>query len=484
MIHELKIKPEYFAAVVSGDKTFEIRNNADRNFQVGDTLLLWEWDGGFTSQTVERSVSYITDFEQKPGYVVLGLVNHREHELLEKFHRTGVAIERAISTGSVLADHPLKSRLELLANHHEREMELVAQLSDATRQCGVMADLLREVTQVIPAIGVAIDDLPVVDAFLERIEVALAGKLHICQSVSPLLDRIGLLTFLLRELRDGVEGEWCFPGNLDERIDAALAGKLPDQPLDMVSLSDIASLQRYTIATIGVVDGKDHGAEMEGDDEGEYVLLADALMLATAPKPEHAEQHPDDAAVDRFVVAMKAKLAAAREKGRGGWDDPSACSVEYLADLLVNHVAKGNTGTFEDVANFAMMLHQRGADPAILASAATLTTCATCSGHGMIGGVTGQTPESMDFWETGCPDCDGRGKVKVNTRTITPAQEDELVTVLQSIVGGFSDDPSHDAAALLKRITGEVPWTGDSFQIPPCLGGEPCATEHPSSSPD
>lgn len=177
MIHELKIKPEYFAAVVSGDKTFEIRNNADRNFQVGDTLLLWEWDGGFTSQTVERSVSYITDFEQKPGYVVLGLVNHREHELLEKFHRTGVAIERAISTGSVLADHPLKSRLELLANHHEREMELAAQLSDATRQCGVMAGLLREVTQIVPAIGVAIDDLPVVDAFLERIEAALAGKL-------------------------------------------------------------------------------------------------------------------------------------------------------------------------------------------------------------------------------------------------------------------------------------------------------------------
>ncbi|MGP6241939.1 hypothetical protein V8Z86_07935, partial [Aeromonas salmonicida subsp. salmonicida] len=69
--------------------------------------------------------------------------------------------------------------------------------------------------------------------------------------------------------------------------------KLPDQPLDMVSLSDIASLQRYTIATIGVVDGKDHGAEMEEDDEGEYVLLADALMLPTAPKPEHAAHNLD-----------------------------------------------------------------------------------------------------------------------------------------------------------------------------------------------
>lgn len=79
------------------------------------------------------------------------------------------------------------------------------------------------------------------------------------------------------------------------------------------------------------------------------------------------EQHPDDAAVDRFAAAMKAKLAAAREKGRGGWDDPEACSVEFLADLLVGHIGKGNPGNFEDIANLAMMLHQRGADPAVLA---------------------------------------------------------------------------------------------------------------------
>ena len=79
-------------------------------------------------------------------------------------------------------------------------------------------------------------------------------------------------------------------------------------------------------------------------------------------------QHPDDAAVDRFAKAMKAKMAAAREKGRGGWDDPNACSVEFLADLLVGHVGKGNQGNFEDIANLAMMLHQRGADPAVLAS--------------------------------------------------------------------------------------------------------------------
>ncbi|WP_331384989.1 DUF3850 domain-containing protein [Bacillus badius] len=43
MKHELKIYPQYFKAVVSGKKSFEIRKN-DRDFKVGDTLLLHEFD--------------------------------------------------------------------------------------------------------------------------------------------------------------------------------------------------------------------------------------------------------------------------------------------------------------------------------------------------------------------------------------------------------------------------------------------------------
>lgn len=39
--HRLKTDPEAFAAVLSGAKTFEIRFN-DRNYQVGDGLLLQE----------------------------------------------------------------------------------------------------------------------------------------------------------------------------------------------------------------------------------------------------------------------------------------------------------------------------------------------------------------------------------------------------------------------------------------------------------
>lgn len=67
--------------------------------------------------------------------------------------------------------------------------------------------------------------------------------------------------------------------------------------------------------------------------------------------------HPDDIAVDRFATMMKDKLAAARAKGRGGWDDPSQCTVEDLSIMLRVHVGKGDP---VDVANFAMMLSMRG----------------------------------------------------------------------------------------------------------------------------
>lgn len=72
--------------------------------------------------------------------------------------------------------------------------------------------------------------------------------------------------------------------------------------------------------------------------------------------PSPFEQHPDDAAVDRFATAMKAKLAQKRDEGRSGWDDKDDCSQLFLSQLLREHVEKGDP---LDVGNFAMMLHQR-----------------------------------------------------------------------------------------------------------------------------
>lgn len=71
----------------------------------------------------------------------------------------------------------------------------------------------------------------------------------------------------------------------------------------------------------------------------------------------YCEPHPDDLAVDRFAAAMKAKLAQKRAEGRGGWDNPDECSIEWLSELLRSHVEKADP---VDVGNFAMMIHQRG----------------------------------------------------------------------------------------------------------------------------
>ena len=75
MNHSLKILPEYFEQVISGNKTFEIRRN-DRDFCVGDTLFLCEWKNdshGYTGRITIRKISYITDYAQKENYVVLGM---------------------------------------------------------------------------------------------------------------------------------------------------------------------------------------------------------------------------------------------------------------------------------------------------------------------------------------------------------------------------------------------------------------------------
>ncbi|HHA2772073.1 TPA: hypothetical protein ACOEQZ_001258 [Stenotrophomonas maltophilia] len=81
------------------------------------------------------------------------------------------------------------------------------------------------------------------------------------------------------------------------------------------------------------------------------------LQTALLARQPVGDQHQDDLAVDAFAAAMKAKLAEARAKGRGGWEDPAQCTADDLSRMLRDHVEKGDP---RDVANFCMMLHQRG----------------------------------------------------------------------------------------------------------------------------
>ena len=75
--HELQIWPACFAAVAAGNKPFDVREN-DRNFQVGDALLLREYDpdrGQYTGHALTRWVSYVLQggvFGVQDHWCVLG----------------------------------------------------------------------------------------------------------------------------------------------------------------------------------------------------------------------------------------------------------------------------------------------------------------------------------------------------------------------------------------------------------------------------
>ncbi len=76
-IHELKAWPEYFAPLLDGRKTFEVRR-LDRNFQVGDRLRIREWSPmtqDYTSRVAPRKIVYCVDLGPIgcPGFIGLGL---------------------------------------------------------------------------------------------------------------------------------------------------------------------------------------------------------------------------------------------------------------------------------------------------------------------------------------------------------------------------------------------------------------------------
>jgi hypothetical protein len=75
--HDLKTWSEYFEKVYTGEKTFEVRVN-DRDYNVGDILVLKEYNpdrATYTGRVAVRTVSYILDNPAfvKDGTVVMAL---------------------------------------------------------------------------------------------------------------------------------------------------------------------------------------------------------------------------------------------------------------------------------------------------------------------------------------------------------------------------------------------------------------------------
>ena len=75
-IIEKKILPEYFEAVVTNKKHFEIRKDED-NAQVGDAVILKEYDGErYTGRAVSQDIKYVLrncpEYGLMEGYCIFG----------------------------------------------------------------------------------------------------------------------------------------------------------------------------------------------------------------------------------------------------------------------------------------------------------------------------------------------------------------------------------------------------------------------------
>lgn len=75
-VHKLKIQSQYFWDVMAGKKTFEIRKN-DRDYSVGDAVILREWDNNsYSGREMSARITYMLDDNFVgivPGYVILGI---------------------------------------------------------------------------------------------------------------------------------------------------------------------------------------------------------------------------------------------------------------------------------------------------------------------------------------------------------------------------------------------------------------------------
>lgn len=72
--HELKIAPDYFTEVATGDKTFEIRYN-DRGYQKGDIVHLKPYDCGWVEpyKGLKFEITYVIGYNQKENWVVFSI---------------------------------------------------------------------------------------------------------------------------------------------------------------------------------------------------------------------------------------------------------------------------------------------------------------------------------------------------------------------------------------------------------------------------
>lgn len=85
MVHEKKILHQYFEPLQNGTKRFELRKEDEVPYQVGDEIILREWneEEGYTGHQTHRMITYVLrdcpEYGLKEGYVILGLSDGSWH---------------------------------------------------------------------------------------------------------------------------------------------------------------------------------------------------------------------------------------------------------------------------------------------------------------------------------------------------------------------------------------------------------------------
>lgn len=91
-VHELKIWPKYYRAVIARLKKFEIREN-DRNFKVGDVIHLKEFEPTtklFTGRECDVMITYMIEEApgMNPGYCLMTIEVVDDQEFKESITKT------------------------------------------------------------------------------------------------------------------------------------------------------------------------------------------------------------------------------------------------------------------------------------------------------------------------------------------------------------------------------------------------------------
>ena len=72
---EKKILPMYFNEVANGRKRFELRKD-DEGIQIGDIIVLREYNGDYTGRSITATVSYVLrncpEWGLMEGYCIIG----------------------------------------------------------------------------------------------------------------------------------------------------------------------------------------------------------------------------------------------------------------------------------------------------------------------------------------------------------------------------------------------------------------------------